>query len=189
MIRFLKRNKIFSLLCLFTFISFLFGLFFYAKLDNNSRDVVSNNIYLLIKGENLSLKDFFFNHLFSNIFIWLLGISIIGILFVLFLYFYQVFIFSFEGCALLSTLGFKYILSIFLYLLPSIICSICTFILCFYSIHFSIYLIRYLFLKKQYMFHDIMKRYIKVFLFSFIGLITSTILDGLVIRFISKLFL
>ena len=49
MIRFLKRYKIFSLLLLITIISFLIGIFFYAKLDSNSREIVFQNINNLLK--------------------------------------------------------------------------------------------------------------------------------------------
>ena len=187
MMQFLKRNKVFSILIILTIICFILGFFFYAKLDNNSRDIIKNNIYSLLN-EPVSLKDFILNTFLSNLLIWILGISILGIFIVIPLYLFYIFTTSFELCSFISVLGIKYMPSTIIYFIPRFIILICTFILCFYSISFSIYLFRSFFLQKQYNYMIIMKRYIKIFIISFIGLILSSTLQYFIICSLSKLF-
>ena len=177
MISFMKRNKIFTILILFTILSFILGSFFYANLDPTNREVVSDNIHNLLNNHKPSFFSFFINHFFTNTFIWILGVSLIGILIIFLLYCFKVFIFSFELSSFLSVLGIKDLFKIILYFIPDCVFLISTFILCFYSIQFSIYLFQFLFFHKNYSFHSIMNRYICIYGISFIGLIISSILE------------
>ncbi|MBR6137091.1 MAG: hypothetical protein IKH54_02385 [Bacilli bacterium] len=187
MIRFLKRYKIFSLLILITIISFLIGIFFYAKLDINSREIVFQNINNLLKSR-VEIKDYLIENLIPLIIIWILGISIIGILIVPLIYSYYVFVFAFDLCAMVSYLGVNYLLSIILYLIPTIILLVSLFFLSFYSICFSTYIFRYIFLHKSFTFSNIIKRYYLVLLFTFIGFITSTLVKYLITYITPKIF-
>ena len=188
MMRYLKRNKILFFLLFFTIISILMGIFFYANLDHESREVVASNLQLLLKGENISSFSFFLNRFLSNSLIWILGVSIIGVIIVVPLYFFSVFLFSFEFSSMVSILGFSKIFSIFLYFLPTILSIFCTFLLCFYSLCFSSYLFRFLFLHKNYSFSAIMRRYIKIYFLSLLGLLVSGILESLILSNLGKLF-
>lgn len=177
MIQFIKRRKILSFLLTLTIIFFLLGIFFYANLDLESRGAIASNINALMKGEGVSLSNYFFHQTLSSILIWLFGISIIGVLIVLLIFLFEVFLFSFELCSLIATLGLSHFLFIFLYSFPQIIFLLSLFVLCFYSIHFSYYLFSFLFLHKTYSFSSIMKRYIRIYLFSFIGILISCLAE------------
>ncbi len=186
--RLLKRNKILFFLLFFTILSILFGIFFYANLDMESRGVVASNIDHMIHGENTEPLSFFFNRAISDGLIWIFGISIIGVFFVFFLYFLQVFFFSFEFTSMVSLLGLRKLPSILLSFLPSLFHLFFTFLLSFYSISFSFYLFRFLFLHKNYSFSPIVSKYIKIFLFTLLGLLFSSILEGILLPFLSKIF-
>ena len=177
MIRFFKKNKILFLLITMTILLLISSFFFYAILNNETKEIVTNNINSLLEGSRGKTLDYFSNHILIVILIWSFGISIIGIIIVLLLYSFQIFMYGFEICALFSTLGIKNIILIMLYLIPNTILSITTFLLTYYSISYSFYLFRFLFFHKNYNFKMITSRYLKVFLFSFLAIISSSILE------------
>ena len=186
MMRFLKRNKVFSLLCFITIVSFISGLLFYGNLNIEDKELVFHNIQsILIEKDHLS---FILHYFISYSLIWILGISIIGVFFILFLYSYMVFIFSFECISLFSTLGVSSIMIILLYLLPKLILIIFSFLLSYYASIFSFHLFRHLFFHKSYSFPSIMKQYIKIYLISFIGLIFCVILEYMNYHYLFKIF-
>ena len=187
MIRFLKRNKIFSLLCFISIICFIFGSFFFANLDIKDKEIVSHNIYELLFHQK-SYFTFLLNYGFCFFLIWILGISIIGVFFILFLYSYMVFIIAFEFTACISTFGFSSIMMILLYCFPKIIMLLFSFILSYYASLFSNYLMKHLFFHKEYSFSSIMKQYIKIYLLSFVGLFFSTFIEYLNYRYLFKIF-
>ena len=172
---FMKRNKIFCSLILCTILSIFIAMLFWAKLDQNSRNIVFQNIHLLLKGNFSSVKNYMIDHFVLSFFVWIIGFSVIGIFFVFLLYCFEVFLFSFSFCSLISLFGFHHILSITIYLLPSFIFLLFFFLLVFYSICFSIYLFKFLFLHHSYSFTKIMKRYCKIFFFFLLGYILSSI--------------
>lgn len=186
MISFLKKNKVLSLLLILTCITIIIGIIFYAKLDQDSRIIVSNNINKIINNNTDTTINFIINNLFSITIIWLLGISIIGYPLIIFIYFYMVFIFSFEASALISIKGIHSIPFIVIYLCPNTIQIASVFILCFYAIHFSIYLFQHLFLHKTINFMKIMKRYNKVYRIALIGLIIASIINYINFKYIFK---
>ena len=61
MIKFIKRNKLLSILTLLTILTFLIGILYPAVVDNNTREIISKNITDLISSikNNMSFKDFF----------------------------------------------------------------------------------------------------------------------------------
>ena len=61
MIKFIKRNKLLSILIFLTLLIFIIGLLYPAVVDNNTREIISKNITDLISSikNNMSFKDFF----------------------------------------------------------------------------------------------------------------------------------
>ena len=187
MISFIKRNKLFSFLIFFTFISILLGIFFYSNIPSSKADI-SHNIYQLFSSQEPFFSKYFLRYGMSFFLVWLFGFSIIGFLFVILLYFYQVFLFSFEVCSMISILGISKILYILLYFLPNIFLLILFFLLCFYSISFSSYLFRFLFFRKQYSFQMIMIRYSKIFFFAILSFLLMNIIHMILISYLSNIF-
>lgn len=185
--RFLKRNKILSFLLFCLLLSILLGFLFYANLDDESRGIVYQNILLLLK-EDSSIFSFFISKFLSNSLIWLLGLSILGILIIVPLTFFQVFLTSFEMTSMISVFGISKIFCILLYFLPNLLFLCITFFLCYYSFCFSNYLFQFLFLHKNYSFTVMMKKYLKIYFISLLLLIISTVIEFFILPISSSLF-
>ena len=188
MMRFMKRNKIFSCLIFCTIFSMILALIFWAKLDQNSRNIVFQNIHLLLKGNFSSLENYIVDHFFLSFFAWVLGFSIIGMVLIFILYSLEVFLFTFHFCAFISTFGFAHIISIIIYFLPVFVFLLFFFLLVFYSLCFSSYLFRFLFRHQSYSFPSITKRYCKILFLFLLGFIISSIAFYFVQTMISPLF-
>ncbi|MBR3210567.1 MAG: stage II sporulation protein M [Bacilli bacterium] len=188
MISFIKQNKVFSILIILTILSLIAGFIFYAKLDNESRIIVSNNIQKVLQEKESNLLQYTTDNMIKTFLIWILGISILGLPLILIIYLYSTFIFSFELCAMIETLGIKKIICILLYSLPRLIMIGSMFFLCFYAIHFSIYLFKYLFLHKDLPFLKIMNRYKRIYLYTIVGLILSIMLEFINKNYLLKIF-
>lgn len=193
MIKFIKRNKLLSILTLLTILTFLIGILYPAVIDNNTREIISKNITDLISSikNDMSFKDFF-KLLSSNytfiIIIWILGISIFGTIIVLILYLFKVFIFGFELSSLIINLKLSNIIFIILYTLPNLLYISIYFILVLFSISYSITLFKMIFLHKNYTIRIITKKYIKVLLVSLLLTLLLSIINIFIIPKLIKIF-
>lgn len=193
MIKFIKRNKLLSILTLLTILTFLIGILYPAVVDNNTREIISKNITDLISSinNNMSFKDFF-KLLSSNytfiIIIWILGISIFGTIIVLILYLFKVFIFGFELSSLIINLKLSNIIFIILYTLPNLLYIAIYFILVLFSISYSITLFKMIFLHKNYTIRIITKKYIKVLLVSLLLILLLSIINIFITPKLIKIF-
>lgn len=183
MLSYLKKNRVLFGLVIITLMASILGFVFYYSLSIDEKSIITNNITLYFNDNNI-VKNFFFNHLISNVLIWLLGISIIGIILVLILYFIKVFIFSFELCSLISSLGFKSIISILVYYIPSTIMLIISFFITYYAILLSSYLFRFLFLKTNFSFNYIIKKYLIILFILLLCLVFSSVLSYININYL-----
>ena len=181
MISYIKRNKFLSFFVLLTITSFISGIFFYAFIDNNTKNVISNNINLLINNKLLKFNNLYLNNICITTLIWLLGISVIGIFIVIPLFLFKVFLFSFEFISLISNLGLKNIFLILLYLFPNFMIVLICFIICFYSGSYSLYLVRHLFKNINYNMSSITKKYIYIYFISIIIVLFSCLLESVII--------
>lgn len=164
-----------------TLFIFVLGILFNALLNDEIKKEIATNINNMISNLdknpiNLNLK-IIFNDFFFIFIIWIFGISIIGIPINLFLYFFKVFMFSFEMISLLSCLHLNNILFIIIYMLSSFLSIIIYFILLYYSINYSLVLIKLIFLKKNYNIKTITQRYLKIFLITIICSLTISLLE------------
>ena len=193
MIKFIKRNKLLSILAHLTILTFLIGILYPAVVDNNTREIISKNITDLISSikNNMSFKDFF-KLLSSNytfiIIIWILGISIFGTIIVLILYLFKVFIFGFELSSLIINLKLSNIIFIILYTLPNLLYIAIYFILVLFSISYSITLFKMIFLHKNYTIRIITKKYIKVLLVSLLLILLLSIINIFITPKLIKIF-
>lgn len=173
----IKKNKLLFLMLILTIISFLAGIVFNILIDENTKKIIKNNINLLIDNKLIIPSNIFINNIIVTIIIYLLGISVIGLIIILPIYLFKAFILSFETVSLLSTLKLKNILVILLYLLPNTINTIIYFIICYYAITYSLYLIRNIFFNKKYNMYLITKKYLLIFILSLIFIILSSSLE------------
>ena len=182
-----KVNKLLLILLICTIISFILGCLFISIVDNNGRSLIKESINSYFDGI-FDGKTNYINglytilprNIFTNIIIWLVGISIIGIIIVSCLLLFKSFLVGFSLSSIIYTYGFKGILISIIYMISEVINLFIIFLLTYYSISFSILLFNYLFRKKEYNRRIIMKRYIKIFIIC-LGI---TILNSLISIFL-----
>ena len=182
-----KVNKLLLILLISTIISFILGCLFISIVDNNGRSLIKESINSYFDGI-FDGKTNYINglytilprNIFTNIIIWLVGISIIGIIIVSCLLLFKSFLVGFSLSSIIYTYGFKGILISIIYMISEVINLFIIFLLTYYSISFSILLFNYLFRKKDYNRRIIMKRYIKIFIIC-LGI---TILNSLISIFL-----
>ena len=166
-----KVNKLLLILLIITVISFIFGSLFISILDDVGKDLIKESINGYFNGVFNGKTDYISGlysilprNVFSNIFIWLIGISIIGIFIVSGLLVFKSFLVGFSLSSIIYTYGLKGLLISVIYIIPEIINLFIVFLLTYYSISFSLLLFNYLFRKKECNRRVIMKRYIKIFI-------------------------
>lgn len=183
----ISKNKLLLFLIIITIISILLGIFFIAVISNDNQELVKSTInsYFLDINENKikyfkNLLSIFTSNLFLILFIWIMGISIIGIIISLILLIYKSFLIGFSFTSILYTYGFKGLISGIIYIFPEIINLFIVFVLTYYSISFSILLFNYLFKKKEYN-RIFVRRYLKLLVISSLIIIFSTLISTFVI--------
>ena len=183
----ISKNKLLLFLIFITIISILLGIFFIAVISNDNQDLVKSTInsYFLDINENKiqylkNLWSILTSNLFLILFIWIMGISIIGIIISLILLIYKSFLIGFSFTSILYTYGFKGVISGIIYIFPEIINLFIVFILTYYSISFSILLFNYLFKKKEYN-RIFVRRYLKLLVISSLIIIFSTLISTFII--------
>lgn len=183
----ISKNKLLLFLIIITIISILLGIFFIAVISNDNQELIKSTInsYFLDINENKiqylkNLWSILTSNLFLILFIWIMGISIIGIIISLILLIYKSFLIGFSFTSILYTYGFKGVISGIIYIFPEIINLFIVFILTYYSISFSILLFNYLFKKKEYN-RIFVRRYLKLLVISSLIIIFSTLISTFVI--------
>ena len=185
MLKYLKTNKLFTILLITTIMVFILGIILSSVIDNQTKEEINNNIYNMINkiknNDLINTNILNHNNFFSIIIIWILGISIIAIPIVLFIYITKVITVSLELSFLLLNIKKINLLFTILYLLPRIINIFIYFILIYYSINYSLILIKTIFLKKEYRLKLITKKYLKIFILVLISNILNSLLEIFII--------
>ena len=138
-------------------ISVIFGSVLPLFLNEPDKKLVSDYLSSFVSNiGNCDFKSMFFNGIFSNcgflVIVFILGISIVGVFVVIFLFFLKGFVLGFSVSSIIINYGFKGILFAFSYLFPHQIINIFIYMfLTCYSISFSVRFI--LFLVKKYDFN------------------------------------
>ena len=189
-----KENKLLITIILIIIISFILGLLFPAILSNSNKKLITSsldNFFIQIKKNNLNYFNGFISSISTNllltIILWVLGISIIGILFILLILIIKSFILGFSISSILITYKIKGLILMIIYIIPLIIDLFIFFILSYYAISFSIILFNYLFKKRNNISKSIIKRYIKILLFAIISIVITSSIEIFIIPNIIKL--
>lgn len=152
---------------------------------NSYFDIIKNNNYISLD----VLKNVIPNNIFLLITIWILGISIIGLIFVIFILLYKSFILGFSFSSIVYTYGIKGILGGFIYVFPASILELIIYILIgFYSISFSIKLFSYIFLKNNINLSGFITKYFKILCITIMGIIVTGLYQVYVLPILIKLF-
>lgn len=190
-----KVRKLLIFLVFITVISFVFGVLFISILSDSNQELIKNSInsYFdgISKGNMLYLRSLYSiltSNLFFTIFVWIIGISIIGVFFVLGILIFKSFVVGFSFMSILYTYGFKGILLAIVYIIPEIFNLFVIFVLVYYSISFSTLLFNYLFRKKEYNRRVVVTRYLKILIVSLIFTIVSSLISVFIIPNILRIF-
>ena len=177
MIKYIKNNKLLLMMFVFTLISFFVGIIFYQFINDEQKSIICNNIDLLIQNKLIKPKNLLFNNIITMTIIYLIGISVVGIIIILPIYLIRIFVISFELVNMIIYLKITNILLIVLYVLPNILNNIIYFIICYYAINYSLYLIKHLFFNKKYNMYRITKKYLYIYIILLIMIIISSLLE------------
>ncbi len=135
-----RWNLLFSLMI----ISFLIGLFFTCFMSKSDKNILIKYIdhfFKIIKSSKTNsfklLESYIFQNTFISIFIWILGISLIGFIFIIFIILFKTFLYGFTCSSLFYYFGFKGLINIILYLVPLTINLFIFYYLSFFSLKFS----------------------------------------------------
>lgn len=161
------------------------GILFILFISKEDKQLIKKEFELIfdtINNHKINYFDTFINSISSNLLslisIYILGISIIGIPFIILFLFMKGFVFGFSISSLINVYKFKGLIGSFIYLFPHhFIMLIIWILLGFHSINFSIKLFRYLFLKENITLNRSFKNLNKVLLISFIGLIICSLIE------------
>jgi len=165
-----KKNKTFLFLTITSIIVFVFGITFITILNSSDKELVKEYITVFLTDiyENKIdyievLKSTITSNIFLIILIWLLGISVIGIPIILFLYFFNTFTLGFTISSFVLTHNLKGIVFSILYIFPNeIIKFLCYTLLIINAINVSKKLIISVIKKENINFNRIINRYFKI---------------------------
>lgn len=201
----MKRNNIFKLIIpntrtnIIAFSVFIIGIItgsiFIMVINTNDKSLIVEHITKFFSNVNSSdysyldsLKNMLSLNYFYVIVIWVLGLSILGILVNIFLTYLKGFIIGFTTSSLIITYGFKSILAVILYIIPhTLINSLVIIILTIYSITFSRYLLIQIFQKKDMKTKNFMKKYLIILLIAVALTLVSSISEVYLFPFLLKL--
>ncbi len=194
MIKKLKNNKLLTFLLILGSIFLILGVFYITIINNENKTIIKDNInnyYIAIKNNNIkyttTLIKTINSNILTNILIWLLGISLIGVIFIILIFIFKCFLSTFTFTSIIYNMGLKGLLLGVIYAIPMIINLIVTFFLAYYSLSFSIMLFNYFFRKKDYNRKLIVKRYLKLLTISLGISLLSSILEVFIVPKVIKL--
>lgn len=187
-----KRNKkkLIFLLGL-AIIGFIAGSIFTTFLSKTDQSLVSEyiiNFVTNIKDNNLNyivaLKNAFFTNMLYVIFIWLLGISIIGLPINIFIYFAKTFMIGFSLSAMFLAFKFKGIVLVIIYVVPQIINIITFLILMLFSINFSLRLLDSILKRQTLDFKILFNNYLGILLLTIVIICLSSLIEVFAVPFL-----
>lgn len=173
-------------------IGLILGSFFTTILSETDKNLVKEYIISFIDNTSSNKIDYIdtlINSSITNfgfiIIIWLLGISIIGLPIIVFLYFSKVFILGFSVSSFILTYKLKGLILSFIYIFPYQVVSILIFTLVtLYSLKISANLIYSIFGKKDVNYKKIMNKYLFILLICIGGIVFSILYETFIIPFL-----
>lgn len=193
----IKSKKIYLFLLLIFIIGLIFGSIFITIINETDKNAVMSqitNFFLKIKTNQINFIDVLKNNLSSNliyiIFIWLLGISIVGIPIIIIMLFIKGFMIGFSVASIIAKYKLIGILGSFTYIFPHIVLSVLIiFTISNYALKLSFNLFNAVIKKKTINFNEIINRYSFIMLLGIIGMTITSLIETFISPYIIKLFL
>lgn len=193
-----SNKKFIYFLLLFSLLGIVAGSLFVLFLNNSDKTIVINYITDFInniKNNKINLYNNFISlylpNMFNTMLIWVLGISIIAVPIILFIYFSKMFVLGFTVASFILKYKFMGVIYCFLYLFPVCIIEILIYlVLINYSFTLSLNLFKSFFKKGNINFKPIMKRYVFILLLTLLILFLTSLFEvtisPIILRFILK---
>ena len=193
--KYVEQKQKYIFLLTLVLIGILSGIMFILFVSKADKQLIKDHITLTfdtINAHRVNYSSTLLHNGVKNIlylmFIYILGISIVGIPLILLFLFFKGFIVGFSISSIVSIYHFKGVFISILYLIPGDILLLVIWILMgFYSISFSIKLFRYLFLKENIPLNIYFKKLNKILLISFISIIVISVIETFLQPFIIDL--
>lgn len=192
-----KLKKKYLFLFIIVIIGIVFGVLFSNILNENDSKLVSSKISEYFNNLASDAPIDYMRNLFSSIknnllylgIIWIMGLSIIGLLLNNFILFFKSFIIGFSIGGIINIYYYSGIVLSFFYVFPSHIINLfILLIMTYYANDISLKIFNVIFQKKDIKFSLIIKRYIKILGILSIILIISSIIETFIMPFFLKLF-
>ena len=191
-----KNKRILLFFIITSIIVFVFGSFFITILNDTDKNMVKEYITIFMKdiySNNIDyievLKTTIFSNIFLVILIWLLGISVIGIPIIVFLYLFNSFTLGFTISSFILTYGYKGIIFSILYIFPNeILKYFCYTLLIVNSIKISKKLIVSIVKKEPLYFNKTINRYFKILMICLFLIVVASLYEVYGIPFIFNKF-
>ncbi len=190
-------NKKINLFVIFIILlGIISGTIFLIILNSSDKELVSSKITSFMSNINTNkinnidaLKNAFIENSLYIILIWLLGASIIGIVFNIFLTYLKGFIVGFTISSFIAVYGYKGIISSFIYVFPTTIINfLMIIIISVYSFTFSIMLFKSIFNKaNNIILKSYIKKYLLILLISFSIITVSSLSEAFLLPSMMKL--
>lgn len=192
-----RKKKLFIFLLITLIMGVIFGSIFVTLLNENDKAKVLNDVtsfFGYIKQNKMNSMDVFISSIKSNFlfiaFIWLLGISIIGIPLIVSLVFFKGFILGFSIGSIILKYKLLGILGSLSYVFPHIIIStILILIMSYYALYLSISLFTSVFNKQTINFKNVIGRYNLIMLLCIVISLVGSTFEAFVSPHFIRLFL
>lgn len=193
----IKSKRLYLFLLLIFIIGVTFGSIFITILDEPDKNTILNQIATFfneIKTNDIDYLNVLRNSLTSNLlfilFIWLLGISIIGIPIIIIMIFFKGFMIGFSIVAIIAKYKLIGVLGSLTYIFPHIILSVIVIlVISYYALRLSFSLCRAVIEKKAINFSEIVNRYLLVMVISTIIMVIASLIETFISPYIIKLFI
>lgn len=167
-----EQKNIYLLIIIIMILGLIAGIIYAIILNKSDHRIVTTSLdsfFTSIKNNDINYKNALINSLTGNIlfttFVFLLGISVIGIPIIMISLFFKTFIFGFSISSIIYTYHLNGILKALTYTFPhQLITILMALFLGFYALYFGIKLFKYLFRGKDINLRHSMKRYLQVYI-------------------------
>lgn len=190
----IKQNKLLLLLTILAIVFTIIGIFFPAILTEANKELIKNNIIKFINkidnNEINYLSALFcssWNNILVTFILWILGISLIGIPFIIIIYIFKCFLTGFSFTSILITYGVKGSITAMIYSIPNTLNSFGSLLLSYYALSFSITIYRCIFKRENKNWSTITKQYIKLGIFFLLYTIIISVIESYIIPNILRL--
>lgn len=189
-------KKIMTFLNVIAIVGIIASSIFMIVLSKNDKETVLNSIKdffdkLINNKFNFAgtLKNTLISNLLFSFIIWVIGISVVGVLIVIFIIFYKSFTLGFTISSIIYTYSIKGTLLALIYVFPHMVINLLILLyLSSYSIKLSIILIKSILKKDNLNFKAFINNYSKVFLISMLFLIVTSLYESFISPIILRYF-